>query len=124
MNLQEQLLEAQTNLCNRRKTSCQEEYIRSGTHNAMGSQEAFDNLEQATAEDCAAVINLTIENSNLSYKVALYTNRLCTKEADNEALHTSVRNLQVEVKNIKADVDTLKSSSHCGGGGDTKKYRY
>ena len=47
---------------------------------------AFTNLAQATSEDRAAVTNLTTENSTLTEQVALYDNRLSTKEADNMAL--------------------------------------
>ena len=62
----------------------------------------FSNLEQATAEDCSAVTNLNASNSTLIEKLALYTNRLSTKEANNVALRTSIKNFQGEVKNINA----------------------
>ena len=55
---------------------------------------AFANLEKATAEYLSTVTNLTIENSTLTYQVALYTNRLSTKESDNMALQTAIKNLQ------------------------------
>ena len=44
---------------------------------------AFENLEQATAEDHAAVTNLTMANITLTEQVAMYSNRLSNKEADN-----------------------------------------
>ena len=47
---------------------------------------ALANLAQATAEDRAAVTNLTMANSTLTEQVARYDNRLSTKEADNMAL--------------------------------------
>ena len=46
---------------------------------------AFANIAQSTAEDRAAVTNLTTENSTLTEQVALYDNRLSTKEADNSS---------------------------------------
>ena len=55
---------------------------------------AFVNLAQTTAEDRDAVNNLTTAKSTLTEKVALYTNRLYTNEADNMALQTAMRNLQ------------------------------
>ena len=65
---------------------------------------AFANLAQATAEDRAAVTNLTTTNSTIIEKVALYSNRLSTKEADNMALQTAVMNFQVELKTLKAEI--------------------
>ena len=47
---------------------------------------AFANLAQATAEHLAGITNLTTTNINLTEQVALYANRLSTKEADNMAL--------------------------------------
>ena len=46
----------------------------------------FANLVQATAEDCTAVTNLKTANRILTEQVALYDNRLSTKEAENMAL--------------------------------------
>ena len=45
----------------------------------------------------------------------MYANRLSTKEADNVALKTAIKNLQGEVKNLKAEVATFKRSGHPGG---------
>ena len=59
---------------------------------------AFSNLEQATAEDCAAVTNLITVNNTLTEQVVLYKNRLSTKEAYNMSLQTAMRNLQGELK--------------------------
>ena len=50
----------------------------------------FSNLAQATAEDCATVINLTMANSTLNEQVEMYANRLSTKEVDNVALQTAM----------------------------------
>ena len=80
-------------------------------------------MEQATAEYCAAVTNLTTYNSKISKQVALYANCLYTKDTDNTALQTEIKNLRGEVKNIKAEVATLKISSHSSGAGATKKKR-
>ena len=62
----------------------------------------FVNMEKATEEDCATATNLTIANLTLSKQVVLYAKRLSTKKADNMALQTATKNLQGEVKNIKA----------------------
>ena len=51
---------------------------------------ALANLAQATAEDCATVINLTMANSTLNEQVEIYANRLSTKEVDNVALQTAM----------------------------------
>ena len=42
----------------------------------------FDNLAQATEEDCTTGNNLKTANSTLTEQVALYANRISTKEAD------------------------------------------
>ena len=55
---------------------------------------AFENLAQATSQDRADVTNLTTEKRTLTEKVALYANRLSTKEADNMTLKTDMRKLQ------------------------------
>ena len=70
----------------------------------------FSNLAQATSEDRAAVTNLTTVNSTLTEQVAMYTNNLSTKEADNMALQTSMSNLQSELKTLKVEVDKLNKS--------------
>ena len=62
---------------------------------------AFSNMSQATAEDRTAITNLTTAIRTLIEQVALYSNRLSTKEVDNMALQTAVRNLQGELKNLK-----------------------
>ena len=46
----------------------------------------FANLAQAMAQDWEKVTNLNMANSTLTEKVAIYTNRLSTKEADKMAL--------------------------------------
>ena len=65
-------------------------------------------------EDHAAVTNLTAANSTLTMRVALYSNCLSTKEAENLALQTATKKLQGEVKNLKAEVATLNRSGHSG----------
>ena len=62
----------------------------------------FENLEQTTAEDYAAFTNMTMANTTHTKQVALYANLFSTKEAEHVALQTAMKNLQVEVKNIKA----------------------
>ena len=58
--------------------------------------------------------NLTTVKSTFTKKVELYTNRLSTKEADNMALQTAIKNLQGEVNNLKLEVANLKNSGHYG----------
>ena len=60
----------------------------------MDMSMAFANLAQATAKDRAAVTNLTTANSTVTEQVALFANRLSTKEADNMALQKAMRILQ------------------------------
>ena len=62
---------------------------------------AFANLAHATVENRVAVTNLTTANSTLTEQVAMYANRIFTKESDKLALQTSMKNLQMEVKNLK-----------------------
>ena len=52
--------------------------------------------------------------------MALYANRLSTKEADNVALQTVMKNLQGEVKKLEAKVATFKRSGHSGDANATK----
>ena len=84
----------QINLQEQQQTSRQEGYHNRTANNAMEFSMAFANLEKATAEYLSTVANLTIENSTLTYQVALYTNRLSTKESDNMVLQTAIKNLQ------------------------------
>ena len=65
--------------------------------------------------------NLTTEKSTFTEQVAMYANRLSTKEADNMALKTAIKNLQGEVKNLKAEVANLKKSGHSGSGAAANK---
>ena len=53
----------------------------------------FTNMKQTMVEDRSAVTNLTMANITLTEQVALYDNRLSTKEADNMELQTSMKNL-------------------------------
>ena len=84
---------------------------------------SFSNIAQATAEDCAIVANLKTANSTLTKKVTLYSNHLSTKDEDNVALQTAMKNLQGEIKNLKAKVSTLKRSGQSGGASATKHKR-
>ena len=52
--------------------------------------------------------------------MVLYTNRLSTKEADN-VLQTAMRNLQREIRNLKAEVVSLNKSDHSDGAGAANK---
>ena len=82
---------------------------------------AFVNLVQATAEDRTAVTNLMTANSTLREQVAMYANRLSTKEADNMELQTAIRSFQGELKNLKAKIYSLKKSVHSGAAGAANK---
>ena len=73
----------------------------------MEIKQEFYNVAQATAENHTAVTNLTTEKFTFPEQVTLYTNRLSTKEMDNEALNTAVKNLQGDFKNVKAGVSIL-----------------
>ena len=75
----------------------------------------FANLAKATAEDRADVTNLTTPNRTLTEQVALYANRLSTKEADNIVMQISMKNLQGVINNLKAKVACVKKSVHYGG---------
>ena len=81
----------------------------------------FDNMKQATSEDRDTVTNLSKRNSTLNKQVKLYINRLSTKEADNMALQTAIKNLQGEVKNLESKVANLKKSGHSGVDGAANK---
>ena len=54
-------------------------------------------------------------------QVVLYANRLYTKEADNVALQTAIKNLQGEFNNFKAEVENLNKSGHYGSAGAVNK---
>ena len=76
---------------------------------------AFSNLAQAMAEDCASVTNLITANRTLTEQVAMYLNRISTKEADNMALQTVMKNLQGEGNNLKVEVVSLNNSGQSRG---------
>ena len=83
---QAHFIEAQADVRERQQTSQQGEY-HTGTANTVTEMSVvFANLAQATAEHLAGITNLTTTNINLTEQVALYANRLSTKEADNMAL--------------------------------------
>ena len=71
------LIEAQTNLRDRQKTSQQGGY---GANNLVFIEEAFANLAQATAEDREAVTKLTKANRYLSTQVAAQAKNMTTKD--------------------------------------------
>ena len=79
-------------------------------------------MTQATVEYCSVITNLNIEKSTLKEQVALYANRLSTKEADKVGIQMAIKNLQGEVNNLKGEVAKLNKSGHSGGAGSTKKY--
>ena len=94
MDLQAYSIEAQADLRKHQKTSHPGGYdISGGAHNAMVIQVEFTNMKQEIEEYCANITTLTMTKSTLLYQLELYANRLSTKEADNEELKTSVRNL-------------------------------
>ena len=71
---------AQADLYKHQKTSHQGGYSNvGGAKNTMVILQEFYNLAQATAEDRAAITNLTTEKSTFSKQVTLYTNRLPNK---------------------------------------------
>ena len=74
-------IEARADLREQQKTSQQGGYHTANKITEMSL--SFENLEQATAEDHAAVKNLTMANITLTEQVAMYSNRLSNKEADN-----------------------------------------
>ena len=78
-------------------------------------------MSQATAEDRTAITNLTTAIRTLIEQVALYSNRLSTKEVDNMTLHTAVRNLQGKLKKLKAEIQNFKKSGHSGAAGAAYK---
>ena len=53
--------------------------------------------------------------------MALYINRLSTKEKDNMALQTAMKNLQGKTRNVKAEFASLKNSGHSGGNSAANK---
>ena len=53
----------------------------------------FANLAQTMAGDHVFVTNLTTAKITLTEQVVMYNNRLSTKEDDNVALHTTIKNL-------------------------------
>ena len=102
MDFQYHLIEAQADLHELQQTYCKGGYTSGGVHNILGIQDTFANLEQEMVEYWSDITTLTTMNTTLTEQVVLYTNCLSTKEADNEELQMSVRNLQGKVKNIKA----------------------
>ena len=63
---QAHLIEAPADLQERQQTPHQGGYHTGTANNAMEISMEFANLSQATARDCAAVINLTAEHSTLT----------------------------------------------------------
>ena len=63
----------------------------------MGNQDVLSNLMQSTEKARGAFTNLTTTNTTLMGKVVIYANRLSTKESDQKAIQTEVRNFQGKV---------------------------
>ena len=77
---QAHFIEAQADLREQQETSHQGGCSIAGIeNNAMEISMDFANLAQAMSEDHATINNLMTENSTLTNKVALYSNRLPTK---------------------------------------------
>ena len=110
--LEAHFIEAQADLWKLNKTSHQRGYHNGDAKNAVEMSMTFANLALATADNRAAVNNLTTENSTLNEQVSLYANRLSTKEVDTMALQTAMRNIQGELKNLKSEVASLKKSDY------------
>ena len=91
-----------------------------GSNNLVGIQDDSSNLDQAMAEDWAAVTNFIASKSTFAYQVELYYYRLFTKDTENDALQRAILNLK-EAKNLKAKISNLKWPSHSVGGGTTFK---
>ena len=68
----------------------------------MGIKEAFVNLAHETAEDRAAVTNLTDTNVHLAAQVAYQTNNMTTKDASMETIQKIIIQLQGELKTLKS----------------------
>ena len=72
-------------------------------------------------EDRAAATNLTTSNGTLTEQVVMYANRLSTKEAENTAFQTAVRNLNRDLKTLKAEIQNFKKLGHSVGAGAAYK---
>ena len=94
------LIEAQDNLRERQQTSRQGGY---GANNLVGIEEAFTNLAHTTAEDRAAVTNLTEANIHLKSQVAAQANNMTTKDAAMETMQNIIQQLQGELKTLKSN---------------------
>ena len=68
----------------------------------MGIKEAFANLAQATAEDRAAVTNLTDANRHLATQVAAKANNMATKGVAMETMSNIIQQLQEEINTLKS----------------------
>ena len=88
-----------------------------GANNLVGMQDEFSNLEQATLEDQVAVTNLKYVNTTLTDQVALYTNHLSSKDAENSTLQREVLNLQGENKTHEHENESIKGYRFTGGSG-------
>ena len=96
---QAHFIEAQADLRERQKTSRQGRY---GANNLVVIEEAFTNLAQATAEDRAAVTNLTDENRHLATQVAAQANNMATKDASMDTMSKIIQQLQGEINTLKS----------------------
>ena len=91
-------IEAQADLRERQETSRQGGY---GDNNLVFIKEAFTNIAHATAEDRAAVSNLTDKNRHLASQMAAQANNLMNKDAAMDTTQKIILQLQGELKTLK-----------------------
>ena len=96
---QAHFIEAQAGLRERQQTSQQGGY---GAKKLVDIEEAFTNLDQATAEDRATVTNLTDTNRHLAAQVAAQANNMTTKDNAMETMQKIILQLQGELKTMKS----------------------
>ena len=85
-----------------------------GANNLVGIKEDFANLDQATAEDRAAVTNLTDANKNLITQVTKQANHSETKDASIETMHKFIQKTHGDIKTLttrQAGQSTKKNGS-------------
>ena len=70
-------------------------------NNLVGINEAFANLDQATAEDRAAVNNLTDANTHLAIQVSKEANHMANKDTNIETMTKLIQQIQGEIKTLK-----------------------
>ena len=70
-------------------------------NNSVFIKEAFTNIAHATAEDRAAVSNLTDKNRHLASQMAAQANNLMNKDAAMDTTQKIILQLQGELKTLK-----------------------